>query len=301
MKKYKSPTKNRGTTIILENCEEAITVTDHFLVDKNGMQKMGHYWYDYDNGADLKSKWNQCKDAITKGDLNFKKLVDDIVENLLGTVDDIHPIFAQQKQGYERTDGESGVATNPELLMQGEELCAFKQKFSAEKKLKQGAGEGAYRILINTDVSWRGRPEDNCGLVAALILLLQRYAPVEVWIQQGWLGSNPTDGVTLFKLDYTACADITSLAFWITHRWKDSVFSFLVNRALNRKDYATSGVAEIECDLMLRGDWFKSIKISLEAIYKASIEERQKMMAQWIAHTGYNIVYEQEGPEITDI
>lgn len=296
-KTYKSLTKNKGTTIILDDAQEAISLTQNWI--KNLSKKDKHYmWGDYYSG-NYQNKFQECVDSITKGDPEFKHKVEEIMESLLGIVDNIQPQFSQNRQGYTRSS-EEGVTTTPELLMSGEEMCILKPKNDAEKEVKMGAGDGAYRLIINTDVSWFGKPEDNAAMVGALITLLQRYAPCEVWVQQGWLGGHLSDGVTLFKLDYTAGLDITNLAFWITHRYKDSVFSYIVNRALGRKSYATSCHAEIESDLMLRGDWFKAVGISYQVIYNWTYTDKMDAMAKYIAQTGYKMIYgeENKGPTI---
>lgn len=307
MKKFKSKTKNRGTTIILEDCQEAIEITDKFLGNSERFFKKITYFNNTEHGnikyKEINEYFRKCKEDIVKGDQKFKEAVENIVEDILGIVDDIQPIFSQSKQGYIRTEGDQGITATPELLMQGEELCAFKRKSSAEQKVKRGSGEGSYRILINTDVSWWGNPEMNCGLVGAIIILLQRYAPVEVWIQQGWLGNNIKDGVTLFKLDYTAATDLTSLAFWICHPYKDNIFSWAVNKALDRDNSVTSCVAEIECDIMLRGDWFLKEGVSYQKIHNSLYTEQIDLMAKWIAATGYKVLYEDgnNNLEIQDI
>lgn len=300
MKKFKSKTNNRGTTIILEDCTEAIETVDLWI--SNGGMKNLFQHYNPESFKRSKGYWEKCKSDLVTGNPTFRDSVEKIIDDLLEMVDGIQPLFSQQKQGYTRTDGESAINASAELLMQGEEMCGFKRKLSEEKKVKQGSGDGAYRILINTDVSWWGSPEMNCGLVAAMIILLQRYAPVEIWIQQGWLGSSKEDGVTLFKLDYSAAININNLAFWICHPNKDNVFSYLVNKALKRNNTATSCVAEIECDLMLRGDWFAKEGISYDTIYNATPFEKMQIVADWIAKTGYKIVYEDnnEPPEITE-
>lgn len=299
MKSFKSHTKNKGTTFILEDCEEAINLVEQFFEKDNFAEKIREN-YSHFESEQVKSNFDLCKEAIQKGNKELKELAEQVAEDVLCIVDDIQPIFSKAKQGYERTDGESGIASSSDLLMQGEEMCAFKRKQS-EEKIKRGAGEGAYRILINTDVSWWGKPEHNCGLVAALIILLQRYGPVEVWIQQGWLGNSPKDGVTLFKLDYTTAIDISTLAFWICHPGKDVPFSFLVNKALNRRSTITSCVAEIECDLMVRGDWFLKENISHHNLYHMSPFEMSDAIAKWIAKTGYKIVFEEPDINIEDI
>lgn len=292
LKTYKSQTGNRGTTIILEDgLSQAIAITENYLKRADDDKPPNFHEYQWKGKETYLKQIEDCKEEITHGNPIFAKQVQSKIDEFMSIIDDIYPIFSMNKQGYTRS-GDEGTHCSPELLAAGEELCLFKPKHSAEKNLqKMPTGEGAYRILINTDVSWWGEPDDNCAMAACIILLLQRYAPVEVWIQQGWLGRNPDDGVTLFKLDYTAGLDISNLAFWICSSNKDYPFSMLVNKALGRFSSSTSSVCEIEADIMLRGDWFKMFGIDEDSISSMMHTERLDFMSKWIAATSYKIIY----------
>lgn len=291
MKTYPSLTANKGTTIVLENVQEAILYGEEALSNPKWADM--HYWgKDYLKNKD--QQWKKCIKALTHGDEQFGAKCAELIDKLLDLVDKLEPTFSLNRQGFERS--EDGITSTPDLLMSNEEKITFKPKFNdAHKELRKGSGEGAYRVIINTDVWWGGTPIDNCAMVGALIELLQRFAPVEIWIQQGWLGSHKEDGVTLFKLDYTLSLDLTSLTFWINHQYKDSVFSYLVNKGLGRNDTATSCVAEIESDLMLRGDWQDVLGFN-EAIADLMYTEKLDIMAAWIAYTGYKLLINTDEP-----
>ena len=161
MKKYKTTSSNKGTTIILDSVYEAIELARKYA---NSNEKIGGYLYDK-----LKEV-EECISCISKGDLELKKEIDKYIDDLLGVVDDIQPKFPQMQQGYEKC--EDGITSTPDLILSGEEMSCLKRKHSP-LELKEGAsGEGAYRVLINTDVSWWGNATDNASLVGALIFLL---------------------------------------------------------------------------------------------------------------------------------
>ena len=238
MKSFKSITTNGGTTIILDNLDEALSIA------KSKKPQVGD--------KSFYKTLEQCYEAIERGDPSIKEESDNLIESLVDVIDNINPTFAKAKQGFERT--EEGLFTTTDLVATGEENSFLKRKDS-ELEIVSGAGDGAYRIFINTDASWNGKTTDNAAVVGAIVTILQRFAPVEIWIQQGWLGRFPEDGVTLFKLDFLNGMDVTQLAFWIGHEGKDIPFSWHINRVLGRKCSRTSVKAELPCDLMLRGDW----------------------------------------------
>jgi hypothetical protein len=179
------------------------------------------------------------------------------------------------------------------LLAAGEERCCIQRKDEGEA-VKGGEGGGAYRLIINTDVSWWGQPNDNAAMVGALAVILQQFRPVEIWIQQGWLGCHEWDGITLFKLDFTGAFDPTALAFWIGHGDKDSVFSYFINMELGRENTSTSTIAEIPADLMLRGDWMTVYGINQDAFLNMMHTEKMDLMARWIADTAMQIALAQK-------
>jgi len=292
MKSYKSPTNNGGTTIILDSQEQAIQLAkdakDKFFNTKE------FYRLDDTMVGNLKNNLDQaCKD-ITTGNIEFQRDAEERIETLLGMVDDLVPSFSQSKQGYTRE--ENGITTTADLILSGEEKCCFNRKSSEELEVKRGTGDGAYRILINTDVAWWGNADDNLYVIGALIVLMQRYAPVEVWIQQGWLGSSENDGVTLFKLNYESSIDLTNLHFWIASQYKDFPFSWAVNKSLGRNDTRTSIVSEIECDLMIRGDWFRTFDLTEYKLSTMLYTDKLDLMAKWIAYTGYKILHDGDVP-----
>ena len=274
MKSFKSITTNGGTTIILDNLDEALSIA------KSKKPPAGYHT--------LHGSLEQCYEAIEKGDPSIKEESDNLIESLVDVIDNINPTFAKAKQGFERT--EEGLFTTTDLVATGEENSFLKRKDS-ELEIVPGAGDGAYRIFINTDVSWNGKTTDNAAVVGAIVTILQRFAPVEIWIQQGWIGSDPEDGVTLFKLDFLNGIDVTQLAFWIGHRGKDYPFSWHINKCLGRRHALTSIKAELPCDLMLRGDWMRhaGIKNSYDFCNKL-YTEKCDIMAKYIEMTAREIL-----------
>jgi hypothetical protein len=184
---------------------------------------------------EMKDEFAECVENIQKGDPDFKEKISDMAEDLKEFALDLAPSLRANYAGFNRSD--DGFTVSPELLAAGEEQCCIRRKEGGES-VRQGSGEGAYRIIINTDVEWRGLPEDNASMIGALVTLLQQFKPVEVWVQQGWTGEQFGDGVTMFKLDFTGAFDVTQLAFWCGNKNKDRVFSFLINKGLGRQQTA---------------------------------------------------------------
>ncbi len=282
--------------------------TKYFCKDKNGPTKeqfkegkasstkisMGSLLEQYRR---MKQQFGECSEAISKGDPELKENISRLVEELHDLALDLAPSLRSNYSGFRRSD--EGVTVAPELLAAGEEQCCFRRKEGAEG-IKNGTGEGAYRIVLNTDVEWFGRPEDNAALIGALVILLQQFKPVEVWVQQGWLGESMGDGVTLFKLDFTGAFDPTQLAFWCGHPHKDRIFSFFVNRGLGRSQSHSATTSEIECDLYLRGDWMKVMGIEQMEFVRMLHTDKIDLMAKWISKTAVKMVFEQPAePEIT--
>ena len=310
MKTAPSITRNRGTTVHLDSVEEAIQIgADWFhkfvarLESQTGKVTVGKFKRDGEdegkgktmNAATFAAKWKRnlprweaCVEAITKGDPKTKQEIAGMVELLRDLAIEIQPTLAQSHRGYQRA--EDGVTAAPELVAAGEEQCCFKRKRAGDD-IGARRGEGAYRIVINTDVAWWGRPTDNAALMGALVVLLQSCGPVEIWIQQGWLGSDPCDGVTLFKLDFNGAFDPTLLAFWLGHHDKDSCFSRYVNLGVGRQNTSTSTTAEMEADLYMRGDWMTLCGIKAETLEQMSHTERLDVMAKWAADTAMQILH----------
>ena len=283
MKKYKTTTSNRGTTIILDSVAQAIELAKSWKIEEN---------YSLQYKKAIQVSIDTACDSIMKGDSKLKEKVDEQIDEVMALVDDINPLFSQAHCGYETK--EEGVTTTPELIASGEPMCMLDKKHT-EFELVKGKGEGAYRLIINTDVSWWGNELDNDVIVGGIITTLQRFAPVELWIQQGWLGNHPDDGVTLFKLDMGGAFDITQIHFWINHPGKDIPFSLAVNCALGRKSSTTSCRAEIEADIMLRGDWMRTVSGGKGWELSSMLyTEKLDIMAQYINATCMKILTEGE-------
>jgi len=281
MKKYKTMTVNRGTTIILDNLSEAIAIAE---------SEKRHPFEPKSDNCTL----SECYEAIEKGNPELNDRVNEVMENLIGLVDNINPKFSQAHDGLQTAT--EGFTTTADLIMSGEENCMLKKKLS-EFELKEGSGEGAYRILLNTDISWWGNEVDNDAIVGSIITLLQRFAPVEVWIQQGWLGCCETDGVTLFKLDFTSTFNPAQLSFWINHKGKDIPFSHQINKVLGRQNSRTSIKAEIDCDMMLRGDWMRTVGIDSYDFSDKLFTDKCDIMAKYINLTSMKILTGESGDE----
>lgn len=295
MKTYKSQTKNKGTTIILESVQQAIEM-GNLWYEKSPGDKFGDQFSFYNKQKKDFEGFKECCEAITKGDEEFKKEVNEMIEHLVDLVDSIKPIFSKGRQGVKFVE-EGGFDVAPSLAATGEPKLFIDETKHGENLIEKppASGEGAYRLVINTDVWWGGDVKDNCAMIGALIEILQRNAAVEIWIQQGWLGGHPSDGVTLFKLDYTMSSDISSLVFWISHPGKDIPFSMAVNRGLGRKSSATSCALEIVADMMLRGDLMSIAGFSQNKMKNALFTEKIDMMCAWISKTAYSILF--EGPQ----
>lgn len=241
--------------------------------------------------AQMQTEFGKCVEDISKGNPELKEKISELTDDLRDLVLDIAPSLSASYAGFQRSD--DGFSVNPDLLAAGEELCCIQRKKGGDS-VKQGAGEGAYRIVITTDVEWCGRPDDNAAMIGALVVLLQQFKPVEVWIQQGWLGEHWGDGVTLFKLDFTGAFDVTQLAFWLGNPNKDRVFSYLINKGLGRSTVHSATTSEIPCDLWLRGDWLKENGIDEWEFARMLHTDKVDLMAKWIANTAVRVVFNGE-------
>jgi hypothetical protein len=321
MKTFPSPTANGGQTIILDTVQDAIqhgaTWLDNLIAsyEERGDQKISVTKVKRDgpagasktmNSSTFAAKWKEgrerfreCCTAIVSGDPALKAEITGTLEALRDAAVEIAPMLAVGYRGYQRS--EDGFTAAPELVAAGEENPCFQRKPGSDEITKR-SGDGAYRIVVNTDVAWWGKPADNAAVMGALVTLLQQFGPVEIWIQQGWLGSPGEhaagDGVTLFKLDFTGSFDATQLAFWLGHKYKDTIFSHIVNRGLGRQNTHTSTTSEIPCDLYLRGDWMTLHHVTASALAAMTHIERIDTMAQWIAKTAMQIIH-PDNPETT--
>jgi hypothetical protein len=309
MKNYVSNTTNGGNTIILDSLEEAIEIGKNYLAsrlkecdghgpgekfltrtiirDKEPERHETNYG-DWKKGIEQRqTDFAACVEAIVKGDPAMNQVIMDKSENLVDLVTAIEPSLVGSYVGFERS--EDGVAVDPGLIAAGEDRPFFKRRQSRDTGRKQGREGRGYRIILSTDTTWFGDPRDNAAMVGAMVYLLQQFGPVEVWIQQGWLGPEKGNGVTLFTLDFSKGFDATQLAFWIGHRLKDSSFSFEINLSLGRNSAGTAKYAELPADVYLRGDWMRVYGMD-ERFDRLLHTERLDLMTKWIAETAMKVV-----------
>jgi hypothetical protein len=255
------------------------------------VQTVGKY---RDNLKCRTSAFNRSVEALLKGDPGSKGEIIRKSEELIDLVTDIEPSLVLSHRGFERA--EEGAVPDANLIAAGEDRAFFRQRQSDEGHGTAGRRGRGYRVILSTDVAWFGRTEDNAALVGSLIYLLQQFGPVELWIQQGWLGPGPEDGVTLLKLDFSQGFDPTQLAFWCGHPLKDASFAFDVNMGLGRRGGTTAKTAEIPADLYLRGDWMKVYGVN-ERFDALLHTERVDIMTKWIAETAMTILKADPGSD----
>lgn len=174
---------------------------------------------------------------------------------------------------------EEGDMWDAGAIAEGKTLCMITKTESSMPKT--GKGDGCFRIVINTDCPWSACPTRYGAALTALAMILQRIAPVEVWVQQGWLGSNEKDGVTLFRICSGASVSVQNLWFWTSSPLKDMPFSYAINRCLGRRHNGCSTDPEIECDLYIHGSMMPEVH---------SDQDWQK----WIAQTAKPILSDHE-------
>jgi hypothetical protein len=308
MKTYSSRTVNRGKTIILESISEAIEIGRKYIAEaicENEALPPSFLFDVNEIGRDKEKeirkttakafsielnkrfeRFEMCVNLISAGNPALNEALMETAESLVDLVRDIEPKLRGSYAGFVR--GEEGIAVSADLVAAGDEQPFFRHQRSQEGDASSGRSE-SYRIILSTDTSWFGSPEDNAVVVAALILCLQQFGPVELWIQQGWLGENGGDGVTLTKLDYSSSFEPAQIAFWCGDDLKDTSFSFEINMALGRRSGGTAKYAEIPADLFLRGDWMKFYGIDKDFI-KLLHTEKMDVMARWVAETAMQIL-----------
>jgi hypothetical protein len=308
MKTYESLTANGGKTIILESLAEAIAIGRESLAEN--IRENDHREY----GSTFKvvilqrdevrieepttceayaarlqrrlADFEECAETISSGNPTLNQTISETAESLADLVGEIEPSLRGSYDGFERSD--EGIFVSADLLAAGDDRPFFRRRISPDADGSSGRAEG-YRIILSTDTSWFGTPEDNAAVVSALILCLQRFGPVELWIQQGWLGEGRGDGVTLFKLDFKSSFDPSQIIFWCGDPLKDDCFSFEVNMALGRNSGKTAKHPEIPADLFLRGDWMRTFGVN-ENFPVLLHTEKLDVMAKWIAATAFRIV-----------
>lgn len=291
MKSYKAKIpgsyyKGDKTVIVLESVGEGIAAGDAVMNLPQSQRSEVLKW-----GIPA-ARWERAKKELVSGDEKTRKEMQKIAEDLAGSVIDANPSLATGYQGLERA--EEGFGLIASLALAGEERFMIRRRKS-EVSVKAGAGDGAYRIIINTDVPWWGDATSNAGILGALVLILQNFGPVEIWIQQGWLGQSVHDGVTLFKLDYSGHFEPAHLAFWIGSDLKDTPFSYVINAGLGRQSSSTSHKPQVDCDLYLHGCWMDEDATYTDEFSAMTRDERKSFVlaeaVKWVTRAAADIVF----------
>lgn len=166
-------------------------------------------------------------------------------------------------------------------------------------------GDGTnYRLLINTDTSYGHSDAENCMATIGLVRCLTYFGEVELWIQQGWVGSNPNSGVTCFPIHKGQEITPALTWFWLASSYRDGTFSRIVNFALGRKNSGVSQAPQLEHDVYIANAIGKMP--GLDDIFTLSQKLRNgtplskgeqaslERMAKWLADTVKKAVYSEE-------
>ena len=232
---------------------------------------------------DMKSQFDACVKSIYNGPgSEMTDRINNLTESLREMALEFEPSLAIRNT-FSST--EVSDVWDPAAIAAGEERPCF-HKSTENPEPKPGAGEGAYRLVINTDCPWSADPTTQAAALCALAMLLQEHGPVEIWVQQGWLGNSHRDGVTLFPVHKEGMVQPHTVYFWIGHKWKDSVFSFWVNKCLGRRAAAVSSEVELPCDLYIHGYKMPSINCN-----------NKESVAEWVAKTARKLLFDEENPE----
>jgi len=175
-------------------------------------------------------------------------------DRLADAVREMQPTLAATPKHYR---AEMGDIWDAGLIAEGDERPCFAPRFDGPEPSK-GQGNGAYRILINTDTSFGRSDSENLATTLCLCNVLSHFGPVEIWTQQGWLSSNNTNptsrssGIVCFRVGELGSINPSALAFWLGSPFRDSVFSYVISRQLGRSTSGCSQSPAVPCD------WFSS-------------------------------------------
>lgn len=284
---------NNTTTVVLDSLSEANGLIRRALDDKEA--ELPKHFNDYmkiiqananymargmGNSLEaLRSELEEALHQIEHGKPAIEDKANQLCEQFLDRAKEIEPSLTLETPW---SPDEGGDMWDAGKIAEEAPLAFFNRK--AEEKPKTGRGDGAFRILINTDVHSAADPTRECAALMALVLVLQRSAPVEIWIQQGWLGAEATDGVTLFRIFSGSQLQPKNIWFWVGSEHKDSPYSWCVNRMLGRRQSAVSRTPELPCDLYVYG-----------AICPSTNDKEG--WSQWVANTAKPLLFDEELPE----
>ena len=175
-------------------------------------------------------------------------------DRLADAVRELQPTLNATPRHYR---AEMGDIWDAGLIAEGDERPCFAPRYDGPEPAK-GQGNGAYRILINTDTSFGRSDSENLATTLCLCNVLAHFGPVEIWVQQGWLSTGNTNpasrssGVTCFRVGELGSINPSALAFWLGSPYRDSVFSYVISRKLGRSSSGCSQSPAVPCD------WFSS-------------------------------------------
>jgi hypothetical protein len=240
--------------------------------------------------SNLMEDLNESFEQIEKGDPTKNDEIASLAEKLKDMALEIEPSlkFADMWGAAEQ-----GVAFDAGAIAEDAPNPMFNKVATEDVTLKQGAGDGAYRVVINTDCCYFQDPTRQGAAVIALAMIVQQKAPLEIWVQQGWLGggAGSKDGITLFPIHSGGLVSPQNIWFWIASPHKDSPFSYTINRVLGRKRSGVSGESELPCDLYL-------YNVFMPEIYNQGAGKvNEEMLATWVAKTSKKMMFEEQAPQ----
>ena len=177
-----------------------------------------------------------------------------LADRLADAVRELQPTLCATPKHYR---AEMGDIWDAGLIAEGDERPCFSPRYDGPEPAK-GQGNGAYRILINTDTSFGRSDSENLATTLCLCNVLSHFGPVEIWVQQGWLNTNNTDpasrssGIVCFRVGELGRINPSALAFWLGSPYRDSVFSYVISRKIGRTNSGCSQSPAVPCD------WFSS-------------------------------------------
>lgn len=200
--------------------------------------------------------------------------------------------------------GEVGDMWDAGLIASDDDRPCFDFKNDGECA-HTGKGDGAFRFVINTDTSFGRSDGENMAVSLALFTILQTFAPVEVWIQQGWLSSNcgeteqhkpnMSSGMTIFRVGAGTTLSAAQLAFWFGSPNRDSPYSRQINSELGRVYGGCASSCALPHDIYTRNAcWNEMPTVN----FMAPTHEELYSVATWLGKELERVVYH---PEMTDV
>jgi hypothetical protein len=223
------------------------TACDVFRSANSGSAYHGHS-YDPQNVIDhvTGQKCHVSPDLLNR--------ITSLADRLADAVRELQPTLCATPKHYR---AEMGDIWDAGLIAEGDERPCFAPRYDGPEPSK-GQGNGAYRILINTDTSFGRSDSENLATTLCLCNVLAHFGPVEIWVQQGWLNTNNTDpasrssGIVCFRVGELGSINPSALAFWLGSPYRDSVFSYVISRKIGRTNSGCSQSPAVPCD------WFSS-------------------------------------------